>query len=563
MNTTLTLLDLAGSVALLLWGVHMVQSGIQRAFGPQLRRTLGAALGSRLRAFAAGLGVTAVLQSSTATGLMAASFASSGLVGLVPAMAVMLGANVGTTLIVQVLSFDVARAAPVFVLAGVVMFRRGAATRTRDLGRVAIGLGLMLLALARMLEILTPYEDSPSLRTFLGLIATDPIVDLIVAALITWMAHSSVAVVLLVMSLAQKGVIPLEAALALTVGANLGSALNPLLEGTSASDPSGKRVAVGNLVNRVAGCLLALPLLSVIGPLLLRVQPDLSRAVADFHTVFNLALAAVFTPLLGPLATLLRRLVPARVEAADPARPVHLDEAVLETPPIALGLAAREVLRMSDALETMLTGTSAALESGDRGRIAETRRADDVLDSLNRAVKTYVMSLDIEDMSEADSRRAAAILAFATNLEHAGDILDKNVMALAAKRLKRGIPPSRQGQADVRAMIGRLEGNLRVAASVFVTEDARGARTLADEKAVFRDIEARAIEAHFEQLRRHRSGMGETSALDLDLLRDLKRVNDHLVAGAAYPVLQGQGELLSSRLRPNQDDAPQDGPDGG
>src|ERR1700720_2388772 len=157
MNATLTLIDLAGTIALLLWGVPMGQTGIQRAFGPNLRRILGRAFGDRFRAFLAGLGVTAILQSSTATGLMAASFAAGGLVDLVPALAVMLGANVGTTLIVQVLSFNIGRIAPLFVLVGVILFRRSFVSRTRDLGRVAIGLGLMLLALQQLLSIMTPY----------------------------------------------------------------------------------------------------------------------------------------------------------------------------------------------------------------------------------------------------------------------------------------------------------------------------------------------------------------------------------------------------------------------
>jgi len=196
MGATLSLLNLAGAIALLLWGVHMVQSGVQRAFGPDLRRFLARALGNRVRAAAAGLGVTAILQSSTATGLMVASFAASGFVALVPALAVMLGANVGTTLIVQALSFDVSRLSPLLLLAGVVMFRTGG-TRTRDVGRVAIGLGLMLIALSQLLEIVTPYEDVPSLRILMGGIATDPLISLAFGALLAWAAHSSVAIVLL------------------------------------------------------------------------------------------------------------------------------------------------------------------------------------------------------------------------------------------------------------------------------------------------------------------------------------------------------------------------------
>ena len=193
-----TLIDLAGSIALLLWGMHMVQTGVQRTFGPSLRAFLGSALKNRARAFLAGLGATAILQSSTATGLMAAGFAAGGLVDLVPALAVMLGANVGTTLIVQVFSFDVSAATPVLILIGVLMFRRGANPQTHDLGRVFIGLGLTLLALHQLLELMTQYEDEPSLRVLLGAISTTPFLAVLMAAGVTWAVHSSVAVVLVV-----------------------------------------------------------------------------------------------------------------------------------------------------------------------------------------------------------------------------------------------------------------------------------------------------------------------------------------------------------------------------
>ncbi len=541
-----TLLDLAGSVALLLWGLHMVQTGIQRGFGPDLRRWLGTALGNRLAAFAAGLGVTAILQSSTATGLMVAGFAAGGAVALVPALAVMLGANVGTTLIVQLLSFDVAEVAPALILLGVLLFRRGTAARTRDLGRVSIGLGLMLMALHQLVVLVTPYEDVPSLRLVLGAIATEPVVDVLVAAGLTWAAHSSVAVVLLVMSFAAKGAVPPDAAFALVLGANLGTAINPLLEGGAGDDPVARRLPIGNLLNRLIGCVAALVLLPRIGPWMVQIDPDAARAVADFHTAFNLILAALFLPVLGPYSWLLRKLLPARVAADDPSRPKYLDLGALETPPIALAAAAREALRMADALEAMLSGAADALATTDRRRIGEVRRLDDVLDRLNTAIKEYVTSLDPDALSDADDRRLSQILAFATHLEAAGDVVDRDVMGHAAKRLKRGIPPGEAERAEARRVLERLAATVRAAAAVFMTEDARSARLLAAEKEAFRDLETAATRAHFAGLR---GGKAEPGALDLDLLRDLKRVNGHLVAAAAYPVLEGQGELLSSRLR--------------
>jgi len=546
-----TLVDLAGSIALLLWGMHMVQTGVQRTFGPKLRSILGAALKTRARAFLAGLGVTAILQSSTATGLMAAGFAAGGLVDLVPALAVMLGANVGTTLIVQVLSFDVAAASPALILIGVLMFRRGSNPQTHDLGRVFIGLGLTLLALHQLLELMTQYEDEPSLRIMLGAISTAYFLDVLLAAAVTWAAHSSVAIVLVVMSLAAKGVVPPDAAIALVLGANLGSAVNPVLEGASGSDPAAKRLAVGNLINRAVGVVVCLAILPTIGRFLVIIEPDNARGVADFHTAFNLVLAAAFFPLLTPYARLLRWLFPEKADPVDPSRPLYLDPAAREAPIVALGAAAREALRLADALEAMLQGARDALAQGNRKQISDAKRLGDVLDRLSGAIKAYLTKLDPDELSEADHRRLNEIMIFSINMEQAGDVVEQNLLPHAAKRLKRGLSFSKEGEAELRAMMDRLIANLRTAASIFVTEDPRAARLLAEEKPAFRDAESAAMRAHFERLRAGGADTVESSAIHLDLLRDMKLVNGHIVAAAAYPVLELAGELLPSRIATN------------
>jgi phosphate:Na+ symporter len=552
MDFPITLLKLAGSVALLLWGVYMVQSGVQRVFGAKLRGFLSHALRNRFKGFLAGIGVTAVLQSSTATGLMVTGFTAGGLVELVPALAVMLGANVGTTLIVQVLSFDVAEISPALILIGVLMFRRTAAA-PRDFGRVLIGLGLMLMALQQFINLLTPYEDVPSLRLLLGAIATQPVLDVILAAGLTWAAHSSVAVVLLVMSFAAKGTVPPDAAFALVLGANLGTAINPILEGATGNDPSTRRLPIGNLFNRVIGVAIALTVLAPVGRLMVMVEPDNVRAVADFHTAFNLLVALVFFPLLTPYAALLRWMLPSRLDQADPAQPIYLDPAARETPVVALGGAAREALRLADVLDTMIVGLRDALAKGDRRQISGTKHLDDVLDRLNTSIKTYVTSIDPDALNEDDHRRVREILVFATNMEQAGDIVERDLLGIAAKKLKRGVRFSKEGEAELLAMIDRVRANLRMAGSLFITSDERAARLLAGEKEVFRNLESVTTSAHFERLRSGRLESVETSTLHLDALRNLKNVNTHLVAAAAYPVLESKGELLPSRLRQDMD----------
>jgi phosphate:Na+ symporter len=357
------------------------------------------------------------------------------------------------------------------------------------------------------------------------------------------------------MSLATQGVVPPHAAFALVLGANLGSALNPLLEGAPGGDPATKRVPVGNLLNRLVGVALGLALLNWVGPWVVAIEPDAGRAVADFHTAFNLVMAAMFLPMLRPFAGLLVRLLPARPALADPSQPVYLSNAARETPAIALADAAREALRMADVLQAMLGGALDAIDQGDRKRVAATKGLDDVLDRLNRAIKVYLTDLDPDALDDEDNRRLTEILAFITNLEHAGDIVEHNLMAIAAKRLKRGLAFSTEGQAEIRVMLERLIGNVHNAAAVFITDDARAARRLLGEKEVFRDLEGRATEAHFARIRAGRVESVETSALHLDLLRDLKRINAH-VAAAAYAVLEKRGELLSSRLRQDAGPSP-------
>jgi phosphate:Na+ symporter len=538
---TLILLDLIGGVALLLWGLHMVHSGILRAFGPDLRRVLSKALGNRFAAFAAGLGLTALLQSSTATALMTASFTAEGLVGLVPALAIMLGANVGTTLIVQILSFNIAAVAPAMFVVGLVAFRFGARTRIKDLGRIAIGLGLMLLALHILLDALAPAEDAPGVRVLLNAMTGDPVLCILAAAALTWAAHSSVAIVLLVMSLAFSHFITPAAALALVLGANLGSAINPIFEGAHRDNSATYRLPVGNLLNRVVGVALVAPFLNPIAEALGALQPDIAKMTAAFHVASNVALALVFIGLLDPLAWLLEKAFPPRQQPVDPSAPRYLDESAVEMPSLALADAARETLRMGDFVEVMLRQVMVAMMTNNRPLVAEVSRMDNVVDRLDEAIKLYVTKLTRGSLDEREGRRAMEIVSFAINLEHIGDIIDKNMCEVATKKIRRKLQFSPEGAAELTAFHKRVLENLKIAFGVFMSGDVNEARKLIAEKSQLRNAELTAAERHLERLREGRPETLETTSLHLDVLRDLKRIHSH-VCSVAYPVLDGAGE---------------------
>jgi phosphate:Na+ symporter len=547
---TIVVLDLMGGVALLLWGLHMVQSGILRAFGADLRQLLSKALDNRFAAFAAGLGLTALLQSSTATGLMTASFAAAGLVGLVPALAIMLGANVGTTLIVQILAFNVTAVAPVLFIIGLIAFRSGARTRVKDLGRVAIGLGLTLLALHILLDTLAPAENAPGVRTLLNAITDDPVLCIVLAGALTWAAHSSVATVLLIMSLASSHFVTPSAALALVLGANLGSSINPVLEGGRRGDAASYRLPVGNLLNRLVGVVLVAPFLRPIADALGALQPDIVKMTAAFHMAFNVALALVFIGLLDPLAWLLEKALPARKRSTDPRAPRYLEESELETPSLALANAARETLHMADVVETMLRQVMTALMTNDRALAAEVSRMDNIVDRLDEAIKLYVTKLTRGSLDEREGRRAMEIISFAINLEHIGDIIDKNLSELAARKIKRKLQFSPQGADELAAFHKRILDNLRIAIGVFMSGDVGEARKLILEKTQLRNAELAAAERHLERLREGQPETLETTSLHLAVLRDLKRINSH-ICSVAYPVLEAAGEIPSPRVGEN------------
>ncbi len=573
---TLTLLHLAGAVALLLWGTHMVTSGVARGFGAPLRTLIGRGLDNRAAACLVGAAVTALLQSSTATALIATSLAASGTLELPAGIALMLGANVGTALVVQVLSFDVAAAAPVLILLGYLAFRaRSGRTKPRNLGRMLIGLGLMLTALSLLGRTLADVEGAPILREVAQALGSDPILSVAAAAGLAWAAHSSVAVVLFVVSLAGSGTLALDGTLALVLGANLGAALAPYLE--SGTAPTTRRLPLANLIVRAAGCAVALPLLPSIGRGLVAIGAgDPARAALSLHLGLNVALAVAVLPWTSSLATLVGRLLPDPVRedekrdgTAREGLPRHLDPASLPTPGIALANATLEALHMADLAGEILRDALPALRAGDGALASAIGRRDAAVDRLGLAIRRYLAELGGEEVgtiSDDEQGRAQEVLGFVLNVEHIGNIVANNLVEFAGRNLKH---PGEMFCAAEIAAIERMHAetlaSLRLALAAFLRDDMGAADEVTRRKALLRRLERDGVEDHLRRLRRGvgeaDAGTVEASALFLRTLRDLRRVHSH-VAALCGPLLErrdaappGEGEDAAGAGVP--------GPDGG
>ena len=539
------LLNLLGGIALLLWATRMVKTGVMRAFGARLRQAIGQATAGRVRACGTGLAVATALQSSSATGLLVTAFAERGLIALAPALAVMLGADIGSTIVVQALSSKITALVPVLLVAGVALATLAKTQAWRETGKIVVGLGLMIVSLGMVVAASEPLRGNGVFVLVMERLGDDAILALLLGALVTWLAHSSVAVVLLIVSLASTGVLSIPLALALVLGANVGSALIPL--GLALRSPAAaKRVLFGNLAFRSIGALLALVLLTYGGGFADWLGSEPARQIANFHTGFNLALALVFLPLVEPAARLLERFV-TDAERAGERRVSYLDEGVLDRPAVAIGNATREVMRLADTVELMLREAILTFQPGHETRRTEISRLDDEVDRLQEAVKLYLTRVTRQPLDEEDARRCFDLILFTTNLEHVGDIIDRGLLALAAKKQRNGVSFSDAGWAEISALHQRVVDQMRLAVSVFVTRDLAMARALVAEKDAIRAAERAATESHFQRLREGKVASIETSALHLDVLRDLKRVAAHLTS-VAHPILEANGALRTSRL---------------
>jgi phosphate:Na+ symporter len=553
---TLVLISLSGYVGLLLWGTHMVSSGVQRAFGAALRRALERNLSGSWRAFFTGVGITTLLQSSTAVGLMATSFTAAGVMALAPALAVMLGANVGTALVAQMLSFNVAVVAPPLVLCGVLAFRWSSGGRVRNLGRATIGLGLMLMALAGLQATLGPVENTPLLHSFLESLAADPLLAVLLAAIITWGCHSSVVMVLLVGSLAANHVVNAPETLALVLGANVGGALPPMLH---ASTVAARRVPLGNLLVRLTGVVLLLPWLTPLTVLMLRLLPGTERLAVNFHLLFNLALAAIFLGNVDRVAALLLRWLPDPPRPLDPGRPLYLERAALDSASVALANAARETLRMSDLAAAMLDGALQLLRTGDLSLAERVMQNDRAARQLGAAIRSYLAAIGGEQT--LDDRREGAkvqeILAAVINFEHVGDIIANSLTDFTVKQLRRGQLLAPEEIAAVSAMNAELVESHRLAVSVFLRGNRSDALLLLERKRRLLQLEGDATALSVRILREAAAASraagtdtvgsaAEESGLLLRIVRDLRRVHSHL-ASFAYPVVRRPQRRSSAR----------------
>lgn len=541
------LLNLLAAIALLVWGTQLVRTGVLRVFGANLRQFISHGVSNRLKAVLSGIGVTAIVQSSTATALIVSSFVGQNMISLTAALAVMLGADVGTSVMAVVFSLDLSWLSPLFIFVGVVMFISRQDSTAGRVGRVFIGLGLMLLALRLITESTTVLTQSPTMLTLLEALTSDITMEVLTGAIISIISYSSLATVLLVATLAASGGIPVDVALGLVIGANLGSGLLAVLT-TLKANVQTRQVPLGNLMFKMVGVVLMIPLVTPWYTHMRDIAPDVGTLVVMFHLAFNTVVAVVCILLTGKVAWLVEKILPVKIASPTTARPHHLDASALSTPSLAISCAAREALHQADVVESMLMGLQKVWMTDDQKLAEHLRSLDDEVDDLYSAIKYYMTKISRAELDEREGRRWTDIISFTINMEQVGDLVERVLQDVEDKKIKKGRQFSQAGLEEINLLHSHLVSNLRLAMSVFLNGNVRDAQKLLEEKARFRDLELAYSATHLDRLSDNTVQSIETSSLHIDLISDLKRINS-LLCSVAYPILESAGALAPNRLR--------------
>lgn len=535
----LILLHLLSAIALLVWGTHIVRTGVMRVYGARLRTVLSRSVEKKPLAFCAGIGVTALVQSSNATTMLVTSFVAQDLVALTPALVIVLGADVGTALMARVLTFDLSWLSPLLIFVGVIFFLGRKQTRAGQLGRVGIGLGLILLALELIVQAVHPITQANGVQVIFASLTGDIMLDALIGALFAVITYSSLAAVLLTATLTATGVISFPVALCLVIGANLGSGLLAMLN-NSAANAAARRVALGSLLFKLVGSLIVLPFVHILADSMAKLPVAKSELVIYFHVFYNLIRCLAMVPFVDPMARFCKRIIQEVPELDARLKPKHLDPTALDTPTLALANAARETLRIGDAMETMMDGLRKVMH-GEPREEKELRKIADDVNVLYTAIKLYLARMPKDELAEEESRRWAEIIEMSLNLEQASDIIERMGSEIADKSLAARRAFSVEGLKELDGLFEQLLSNLQLAMSVFFSGDVGSARRLRRNKHRFRIMNRRYSHAHVDRLHQQNVQSIETSSLHLGLLGDMKRLNS-LFCAVAYSVMEQPDE---------------------
>jgi phosphate:Na+ symporter len=552
------LVELTGATMLLLFAVRMVRTGIERAFGASFQRVM-TSTSNPATAAATGLVMAVVMQSSAAVALLVAGFAGTGALGFGAGLSVVLGADLGSALLIQVLSFKLEWLVPVLLAVGGGFFIKSTQRKLKQAGRIILGIAFILISLRFLRETMDPIRDSAFLPSIAGFLETDFVAAFLIGALLAWAMHSSVAVILMCVTLVSIDAIPIGAGVSLVLGANLGSAIIPIWLSRGLS-PVARRVPVANLLLRGSGAIVLLVIVNKLPVLQYLGWDSGAQALINMHVAFN-TLLLLALPFCGLLERPIAGIMPDTSSPATDVPHEHvsvLDQGALQVPTLALATLKREVLRMEQVVESMTAPLMELFRDYDKERAQTLAARDDVVNTALDDIRHYVAAMPADKMDKQDFKRARELTEYAIALEASGDLVVKLLLPLAREKSRQHIKFSKAGRQELIDMHERMMSNMGLASNVLVSDDLESARLLLEEKTEMTRLERSSRKKHLRRLSEGSKTSFDSSDIHLEMLRVLREINSH-VASVCYPILYRGGQLLETRLIETMDK--NDGPE--
>jgi len=541
------LLNIAGATVLLLFAVKMVQTGVEQAYGPSFRRFM---MRSRAKVSATFCGalLALVMQSSMAVTILVSGLLGSSVLSFELGLAAILGADLGSALVIQFLSLDIDWLAPLMLVVGGLMLLKSETPLFRQIGRVIMGVALILIALSLIRTSVSPFSDSSYLTDFASILERDFLTAFLMGALLAFLLHSSVAAVLMFVAMVASEALPLMVGVSLVLGANLGSSLLPIWM-TRTMSPKARQLPLMNLFIR-GGAALSMVVIVNRTPLFAHLSEiHVGQQIILTHIIFN-AMLLVVIPFSGFIGRCATRLLPEH-HAPNENTPAHyrsvLDKNTLGTPALALVCVQREIHRMLLLTQDMMIPIMNLFERYDKKQnkkiIENNKRLNDAFDGI----RYYSGKLSQHITSNSHRRQLRHLLEFAIAVEAAGNIVAKTLSPLALTRAKEGLHFSTEGLRELEDMHERIIANISLASNVLVSRDVDIARQLVEEKSELSRRQRKSRKSHLKRLAAGLAVSLETSDLHLETSLAFKEFNSQ-IATVAYPILSRKGKLLNSRL---------------
>ncbi len=529
------LLFIAGGVALLLYAVRTLRRGLDRIFGRRLG-TWMQRLGDRpVLAFLGGLGAAVIAPSSTTMSLLAVQSVQAGQMTAAQMLRVMLGANIGMTVMVQLIALNQQMLAPLLLTVGVILYLYTKAPRSRGIGEIILSIGLIFIGLGLIQHGVPSNLSGTDLERIISIAASYPLAIAAIACIIAIFMQSSTATIGLAIGLVITGVVGFDIALPVVLGANVGIGVTTLIFGWTQVES--RRLAASNLLLKVLIAFLGLLLISPLVALLQGAPGNAGTTVAMAHTGFNVILALVGMPLASIIVRVIARVVPEPAQEAAAFGPRHIRLGAIGDTSIALGQSLRELMHVAEIVRSMLDDIWKALENNDEALAQEVGERDDDVDLLDQEIKRFLTRVVRDEADGSHISEQMRQLRYLAELETIGDIIDKNISELVLKKIRLGVQFSPEGEQELDDFQRRVAENLLIADTAFTTRDRNLAQQLLRHKERLNRDEQRLRDQHFGRLTRGMRQTHETSAIHLDLLTHLRRINS-AISHVAYAVLE-------------------------